>query len=145
MSFWNNDKIYSGFLEDDELEPTQGPKPTVKVTKNGLYSANGIGAFDVDVITGEGGVTWGSITGTLSNQTDLKNALNSKVKKVSGKGLSTNDYTNEDKTKVSSAVQPSDLDDYALKTDLPQNVSELTNDSGYLTLSTLPIYNGGVE
>ena len=28
--------------------------------------------------TGGGGVTWGSITGTLSNQTDLQNALNAK-------------------------------------------------------------------
>ena len=41
-----------------------------------------------------GGGTWGSITGTLSDQTDLKNALDAKVDIVSGKGLSTNDYDN---------------------------------------------------
>ena len=29
--------------------------------------------------TGGGGATWGTITGTLSNQTDLQNALNAKV------------------------------------------------------------------
>ena len=34
---------------------------------------------------------------------------NGKVDKVTGKGLSTNDYTNADKAKVDSAVQPSDL------------------------------------
>ncbi len=80
--------------------------------------------------------SWGGIEGTLSNQTDLKNALDTKattdqinnlqsqidlkanssevdsleiavsdlstnkVDKVSGKGLSTNDFTNADKTKL---------------------------------------------
>lgn len=33
---------------------------------------------------------------------------------------------------------------YALKSDLPTKTSDLTNDSGYLTLETLPIYDGGV-
>ena len=28
---------------------------------------------------------------------------------------------------------------------IPTNVSAFNNDAGYLTLSTLPIYNGGVE
>ena len=28
--------------------------------------------------------------------------------------------------------------------DLPTKTSELQNDSGFLTLATLPIYNGGV-
>lgn len=34
---------------------------------------------------------------------------------------------------------------YALKSDLPTKTSEIVNDSGYLTLGTLPIYNGGVS
>ena len=33
----------------------------------------------------------------------------------------------------------------ALIPTVPTNISAFTNDSGYLTLSTLPIYNGGVE
>lgn len=33
---------------------------------------------------------------------------------------------------------------YAKTTDIPTNVSAFTNDSGYLTLATLPIWNGGV-
>ena len=28
---------------------------------------------------------------------------------------------------------------------VPTNVSSLNNDAGYLTLSTLPVYNGGVS
>lgn len=40
------------------------------------------------------------------------------------------------------------LKNYALKSEIPTvptNVSALTNDSGYLTLATLPKYTGGVE
>ena len=48
---------------------------------------------------------WGEIQGDLLNQTDLRDALNSKVDKIEGKSLSTNDYTNEDKNKVLSAIQ----------------------------------------
>ena len=33
---------------------------------------------------------------------------------------------------------------YALKSEVPQNTSDLTNDSGYLTLGTLPIWNGSI-
>lgn len=47
-----------------------------------------------------GGATWGTITGTLSNQTDLNTALDGKVDKVAGKGLSTEDYTSAEKTKL---------------------------------------------
>ena len=46
-------------------------------------------------------VPWGGISGTLSNQTDLQSELDLKVDKVSGKGLSTNDYTDDEKTKLS--------------------------------------------
>ena len=40
----------------------------------GCYAVNG-----VCLTSGGGGGTWGSITGTLSNQTDLQNALNLKI------------------------------------------------------------------
>lgn len=43
---------------------------------------------------------WGEITGTLSNQTDLDDELNNKVDKVTGKGLSENDYTTAEKNKL---------------------------------------------
>lgn len=35
--------------------------------------------------------------------------------------------------------------DYNDLTNKPTNVSAFTNDAGYLTLSTLPIYDGGVQ
>lgn len=44
--------------------------------------------------------TWGNITGTIGNQSDLVNALATKVDNVLGKGLSTNDYDNTEKAKV---------------------------------------------
>ena len=41
-------------------------------------------------------------SGTISIKTDkIKNTLSGKVDKVDGKGLSTNDYTSEEKTKLS--------------------------------------------
>lgn len=48
---------------------------------------------------------WGEIQGDLLEQTDLKNALDGKVDKQEGKGLSTNDYTDEEKSKLNSAIR----------------------------------------
>ena len=45
-----------------------------------------------DVGVSIGSVNWGGIGGDISSQTDLKNALDGKVDKVEGKGLSTNDF-----------------------------------------------------
>ena len=44
--------------------------------------------------------SWGNITGEIEKQEDLKVKLDSKVDKVDGKQLSTNDYTDEDKNLV---------------------------------------------
>lgn len=60
---------------------------------------------------------------------------NGKVDKVSGKGLSSNDYTDADKAKVASAVQPSGLDDYAKTDDVPTKLSQLTSDSTHRTVT----------
>lgn len=48
---------------------------------------------------GGGGGSWGSISGTLENQTDLKNALDNKIPKDGQKVLSTNDYSDNEKNK----------------------------------------------
>lgn len=55
--------------------------------------------LDAGLVVGESG-SWGSITGLLSNQTDLAEALNNKVTVVAGKGLSTEDYSSAEKTKL---------------------------------------------
>lgn len=78
----------------------------------------------------------------------IKTALNGKVDVVSGKGLSTNDYTNAEKQKLSgiasgaqanviesvkvngTKVEPSSK---AVDISVPTKVSQLTNDSGYQT------------
>jgi len=55
----------------------------------------------VDQQSGPGGNTdWGNIGGTLSSQTDLQQALDNKVDKATGKGLSTEDYTTLEKSKL---------------------------------------------
>ena len=80
--------------------------------------------------------------------TQIKNKLSTKVDAVSGKGLSTNDYTTTEKNKLSgiatgaqvnvietikvnnTALTPSSK---AVNVTIPTKVSDLTNDSGYTT------------
>lgn len=75
----------------------------------------------------------------------VTNKVSSKVDKVDGKGLSTNDYTNEEKTKlagIASGAQKNVQPDWALtsgdgaiknKPTIPTKTSQLTNDSDYRT------------
>ena len=55
----------------------------------------------------------------------INNELDQKVDKVSGKGLSTNDYTTEEKNKLAGIQAGAQVN--------PTNVSAFTNDAGYLT------------
>lgn len=75
----------------------------------------------------------------------VTNNVSSKVDKVDGKGLSTNDYTNAEKTKlagIESGAQKNVQPDWALtsgdgaiknKPTIPTKTSQLTNDSQYQT------------
>lgn len=65
---------------------------------------------------GGGSANWGSIGGTLSNQTDLKNALDAKA-------ASSHTHTKSQITDFPS---------------IPTKTSDLTNDSGFITSSDLP-------
>lgn len=52
------------------------------------------GEFELASTSGGGGSSvWGSISGTLSDQTDLSTALSAKVDKITGYGLSKNDFS----------------------------------------------------
>ena len=74
-----------------------------------------------------------------------KEELNTKVDKVEGKGLSTNDYTTEEKNKLNSIANGAEVNVNAdwnategdalilNKPTIPSKVSELTNDSEYIT------------
>lgn len=69
-----------------------------------------------------------------------KTDLDSKVNKVDGKSLSSNDYSNEDKAKVDAIPENPkytdttyDLSGYATKEDVPTKISQLTNDKTFKT------------
>ena len=94
-------------------------------------------------------------SGISSLSTSFSTELDKKVDKETGKGLSTNDYTDDDKTKVTNAITShQDLSAYAKSASLakvatsgsyndlsdtptiptvPTKVSAFTNDAGYLT------------
>lgn len=55
-------------------------------------------------------------------------------------------WTTEDKQEiVDDTKEAIDLSSYAKKIDIPTKTSQLTNDSGFLTLDTLPKYEGATE
>ena len=62
----------------------------------------------------------------------LREAVEGKVDKVEGKGLSSNDYTNEDKAKLGTAYTPDnpppapDMSGYATKNEIPYSLIEVT-------------------
>lgn len=109
-----------------------------------------------------GSVVDSSMSDTSQNAVQnrvIKSALDGKVDKVTGKGLSTNDFTTALMNKLNGIASGAEVnvnaDWNASSGDaqilnkptiptVPTNVSAFTNDSGYLTLATLPIYNGSV-
>ena len=78
-------------VEKDNIQVVQINETEILVIEKGFSIIN----------TGGGSSEWGGITGNLADQTDLKNALDNKVDKVTGKGLSTNDYTDLEKQNLS--------------------------------------------
>lgn len=92
----------------------------------------------------------GTSTTDVMSQKAVTDELNNKVDKVEGKGLSTNDFTTEDKEKLDNAVPNTRTvnakpltSDIVLTADnigalpdttvIPTKTSELQNDSGFLT------------
>src|SRR6185436_8507304 len=60
--------------------PSAGSVVALTVGLKGLYSCTNTNTWTyIGSGGGGGGGTWGLITGTLSNQTDLQNALNAKL------------------------------------------------------------------
>lgn len=83
----------------------------------------------------------------LTNKTYVDTALNGKVDKVTGKGLSTNDYTNDEKSKLSGIETGAqvnkietikvngtsqEISSKTVNIPVPTKTSDLTNDSGYV-------------
>ena len=71
-----------------------------------------------------------TLTGKV-NTSDLSNALNLKVDKVLGKGLSTNDYTDTEKTKLSGIANN------ATANDTDTNLKSRSNHTGTQAISTI--------
>lgn len=67
---------------------------------------------------------WGNITGTLSEQTDLKNILDTKV----------------DKSSLATVATSGSYDDLINKPTIPTDTSDLTNGAGFVTSSDLDGY-----
>lgn len=83
----------------------------------------------------------------------IKNLANTKVDKLDGKGLSTNDYTSDEKTKlagIATGAQVNTLEGVQVNgttvtptnkianITVPTATSDLTNDSGFITTSDIP-------
>lgn len=72
----------------------------------------------------------------------IKLALSKKVDKVEGKGLSTNDLTDELKEKIMNAGDSSfsgNYDDLINKPTIPSNNNQLTNGAGYQTANDVQV------
>ena len=132
----NKPSINGHTLEGDQTAKDLGLMPEggayTKEEADGRFETKEKAASDLKAVTG---------------------AIGGKVDKVAGKGLSTNDYTSEDKAKVQTALQKESdptVPDWAKAatkpaytaqevgalpdtTKIPSKVSELENDSGYLT------------
>ena len=100
----------------------------------GKVLAVNVGENAVEFIDAPNSAVWGNITGTLSDQTDLQNALNGKAPTVHTHtksqitDFSDGDYaTAAQGTTADSAAQPGD------------NVSIFTNDIGYITAVGAPV------
>jgi len=83
----------------------------------------------------------------------IKNQLLGKVDKIDGKGLSSNDYTSNEKSKLANiasgaqvntleGIQKNGIDvtitNKIANIEIPINTSELFNDSGFITTSDIP-------
>lgn len=102
----------------------------------GLQRATKEGVLELDRISAKIGSTvnavWGTVEGDITKQTDLQNELqgikdvvNTKVDKVNGKQLSTEDYTTPEKQKLAGL---SNYDDSALrKYDLNDVIAQIKN------------------
>lgn len=90
-----------------------------------------------------GGAVWGAITGTLADQTDLKAVTDNKVDKISGKGLSTNDYTDIDEAKVGfiSVTQAVNLD--TMESDIANKQATLVSGTNIKTINSTSLLGSG--
>lgn len=129
-----------------KIKNTFATKSTATTSANGLMSSGDKTKLD-GIETGANKTTVDSaLSSTSSNPVQnsvINTALGNKVDKVSGKGLSTNDFTSALKTKldgIASGAEVNVQSDWTAtsgdafiknKPSIPSKVSDLTNDSGF--------------
>ncbi len=89
-----------------------------------------------------GGSTWGNISGTLSDQTDLEAALSEKANTADLRPVCfSNDYDDlNDKPNLAAVATSGSYTDLTNKPSIPAKTSELVNDSHFMTPSNFVDY-----
>lgn len=107
----------AGYITAASLPTVNNGRLTIQAngTTVGTFTANQAGNTTANIVVPDS-ATWGNITGTLSNQTDLQNALDAKQSTISD--LST---IRSGASAGATALQPND------------NITELVNNAGYIT------------
>lgn len=104
IAYAGSDATASGMILDDISDvDTSGKQNGYSLVYNGTSSK-----WEAKEVKAGGGlveVSFSDIKGSPTDNTALNTSLGTKVDKVSGKGLSTNDYDATEKSKVTSAVQ----------------------------------------
>ena len=155
ISAWNGKSNFSGSYNDLTNKPTI---PTITDTYSGT-SSNGMSGKAVKsaidaldgTITGTAGsgktltafsqtdgkvsATFGNISITKSQISDFPTipTVNNATLTIQKNGTTVNTFTANASSNVTANIS------------VPTKVSDLTNDNGFLTLATLPVYNGGVS
>ena len=137
------------FAETDINSPNYIKNKPIIPSIEGLASENYVDTAVANLVNSapETLDTLGELATAIENNADVVEALNSaignKVDKVIGKGLSTNDYTNEDKNKLAGLSNYNDSElrglvnklstSKANQSDIPTNNNQLANGAGYIT------------
>lgn len=101
----------------------------------------------------------GTLSGTLTAEQTLSGGITRAEREIVGvldvevdgvsvvtDSVASIDLTGKaDVSSLAPVATTGDYDDLTNKPTIPSKTSDLTNDSGFLTLATLPIYNGGVQ
>jgi hypothetical protein len=118
-----------------------------KYTRDKIAEA-AVGGVDVtELVTEKVAEVVGTATESFNTLGEMETAINSKVDKVSGKGLSTNDFTNAYKNKVDSALQSYTETDPTVpswakaETKPSYSYSEITDKPTLSTVATSGSYN----
>ena len=158
----------SGFITEAALATKQDTLVSGTNIKT-INNESLLGSGNITIEGGSGASVWGNITGTLADQTDLYNELLNRVDKsadygddtfgmfvndsLNGIGLSVGDVEGREYgkvnidtngVKINGLITPTNNKDAANKeyvdSVIPTKTSDLTNDSGFITTETDPIF-----